>query len=134
MQVIQGKYILTIKMWGAAHDSDKTIASFQGLKNTDYFEGKFDLDGKKNYVAVTLSNNGIELNSENKYSRSRMVFNLTDNTGMYECFESTISGTQTHKLKLISYDYNNNHFMIQYVRLFQEIDEAFITLEVMFND
>ena len=134
MVSVFGQFSLLVQGLGESSESFEMRAPFEGNVDKNGFSGSFALEGETSYLSFAIHVNGLlKLQSFGPESRSEMLFDTISNTGEYNLQSPAGNVSFQNELKLVSYEYNNTHFVIQYSRIFQGHEEAHYRLEVTFN-
>lgn len=133
MDVISGRYSLTVFLIGEEEHDFKLEVPFSGLLNENEFEGSFGLDGERQYLQVFLDAKEILITSETMERKSTLRFNILEMNGIHSVIDARNEVKIGHDLKLLFYEYNNTHFVVEYTRLFGGSEESRNIIEVIFN-
>ena len=131
--MIKGKYILKIQNLATEEENFEAECPFEAELASDSFQGIFIMEGEKHIFEVKMPQNSIEMKSRNPEAESNLTFDLRTNIGKHEILIHEKPVNLQHEMKLISYEYNNTHFVIQYMRLFSGNPEAITKIEVLFH-
>ena len=119
-------------------DYQKTM-DFAGAQDKNGFNGYLMTEHQGQTVQIAISmiiidGKSIEITTSDAQTTSYMLFNLKAKTGKYSNIDvETGKVLLSTSFSLLSYEYNNTHFMLQYTGLSEKAIFPRYEIEVTFN-
>ena len=139
MTAVNGIYSLSVYTPEEDTLDYKNTMDFEGSKDKNGFNGQLATEHEGRTIQITIEmiiidGKSIEIETFDTQTKVNILFNLEDKTGKYSNTDiETDKVLLSTSFSLLSYEYNNTHFMLQYTGLSEKAIFPRYELEVTFN-